>query len=60
MPLSIVVPIKAVGITLVVALIVTPAAPAYQSTGDFNRIFSLSLGFGISCFLTGLFRFLLV
>ncbi len=53
--LAIVVSIKAVGIILVMALIVTPAASAYQLTGDFKKMFPLSLGFGISSCLTGLF-----
>ncbi len=54
MALAIVISIKAVGIILVMALIVAPAASAYQLTGDFKRMFPLSLAFGICTCLTGL------
>ncbi len=46
---------KAVGIVLVSALIVTPAASAYQLTKRFNAMMLLSVTFGIGASLGGLF-----
>ncbi len=48
--LSVVIAIKAVGIILVEALLVTPAATAFQLTSDFRRMFVLSwLAAAVSC-----------
>ncbi|MFO7650780.1 MAG: metal ABC transporter permease, partial [bacterium] len=48
--LSVVIAIKAVGIILVEALLVTPAATAYQLTSDFRKMFLLSWAAGaVSC-----------
>jgi ABC-type Mn2+/Zn2+ transport system permease subunit len=46
---------KAVGIVLISALIVTPAAAAYQLTRRFNAMMLLSVLFGIGSSLCGLF-----
>jgi ABC-type Mn2+/Zn2+ transport system permease subunit len=53
--LTIVLSIKVVGIILVSALIVTPAAAAYQLTDDFRRMMVLSVLLGVSSALAGLF-----
>lgn len=51
MALTVVVSIKVVGIVLASALIVTPAAAAYQLTESFRRMMMLSVVFGVgSCF----------
>mgnify|MGYP006289178303 CR=1 FL=1 len=52
--LTIVISIKAVGIVLVSALIVTPAAAAQQWTRDFKRMMLLSVLFGIAASWIGL------
>ncbi len=51
---TVVVSIKVVGIVLVSALIVTPAAAAYQLTEDFRRMMALSVVFGVGSTLGGL------
>jgi ABC-type Mn2+/Zn2+ transport system permease subunit len=53
--LTIVLSIKVVGIILVSALIVTPAAAAYQLTDDFRRMMALSVFLGVGSALVGLF-----
>src|SRR3972149_6622034 len=55
MAVTIVVSIKVVGITLVEALIVTPAAAAYQLTHDFRSMMALSIGIGVGSSVAGLF-----
>lgn len=55
MAVTIVVSIKVVGIILVEALIVTPAAAAYQLTTDFRRMMALSVAIGVGSSLAGLF-----
>ncbi len=55
MAVTIVVSIKVVGIILVEALIVTPAAAAYQLTNDFRRMMVLSVALGIGSSVAGLF-----
>lgn len=55
MALVIVASIKMVGIILVEALIVTPAATAYQLTDDFRRMMALSVAVGVGATLVGLF-----
>lgn len=50
----IVISIKVVGIVLVSALIVTPAAAAYQLTEDFRRMMVLSVVFGVGSTVGGL------
>ena len=52
---TIVVSIKVVGIILVSALIVTPAAAAYQLTDDFRRMMALSVAIGVGSSVVGLF-----
>jgi ABC-type Mn2+/Zn2+ transport system permease subunit len=52
--LTIVISIKVVGIILVSALIITPAAIAYQLTEDFRTMMGLSVLFGISSSAGGL------
>jgi len=51
---TVVVSIKVVGIILVSALIVTPAAAAYQLTEDFRRMMALSVVFGVGSTVGGL------
>jgi len=51
---TVVVSIKVVGIILVSALIVTPAAAAYQLTEDFRRMVALSVVFGVGSTVGGL------
>ena len=53
--LTIVLSIKVVGIILVSALIVTPAAAAYQLTDDFRRMMAFSVLLGVGSALVGLF-----
>ena len=55
MAVTIVVSIKVVGIILVEALIVTPAAAAYQLTHDFRSMMALSIGIGVGSSVAGLF-----
>ncbi|MDP2663220.1 MAG: metal ABC transporter permease [Dehalococcoidia bacterium] len=55
MAVTVVVSIKVVGIILVEALIVTPAAAAYQITNDFRRMMALSIAIGVGSSLAGLF-----
>ncbi|MDP2936985.1 MAG: metal ABC transporter permease [Dehalococcoidia bacterium] len=55
MAVTIVVSIKVVGIILVEALIVTPAATAYQLTTDFRRMMVLSVAIGVGAAVAGLF-----
>lgn len=52
--LTVVMSIKVVGIVLVSALIVTPAAAAYQLTESFKKMMGLSVIFGIGSTLGGL------
>jgi ABC-type Mn2+/Zn2+ transport system permease subunit len=52
--LTIVLSIKVVGIVLVSALIVTPAAAAYQLTEDFRRMMALAVVIGVSSTVGGL------
>jgi ABC-type Mn2+/Zn2+ transport system permease subunit len=52
--LTIVLSIKVVGIVLVSALIVTPAAAAYQLTEDFRRMMALAVIIGVSSAIGGL------
>lgn len=53
--LTIVISIKVVGIILVEALMVIPAASAYQLTESFRKMLLLSVLFGIGCSIAGLF-----
>lgn len=52
--LTVVLSIKVVGIVLVSALIVTPAAAAYQLSEDFRRMMALAVAIGVSCAVGGL------
>ena len=52
--LTVVLSIKVVGIVLVSALIVTPAAAAYQLTEDFRRMMALAVVIGVSSTVGGL------
>lgn len=52
--LTVVLSIKVVGIVLVSALIVTPAAAAYQLTEDFRRMMALAVLVGVASALGGL------
>jgi len=52
--LTVVMSIKVVGIVLVSALIVTPAAAAYQLTERFNKMMLLSIAFGVGSCVAGL------
>ncbi|MFZ2097771.1 MAG: metal ABC transporter permease [Anaerolineales bacterium] len=52
--LTIVLSIKVVGIVLVSALIVTPAAAAYQLTEDFRRMMALAVVIGVGSAVGGL------
>ena len=54
MALTVVLSVKSVGIVLVSALIVTPAAAAQQLTRSFNRMLLLSVLFGIASSVAGL------
>mgnify|MGYP001399084057 CR=1 FL=1 len=53
--LTIIVSISAVGIILVAALLVTPAASAFQLTRRFNRMMVLSAAIGAFCAVGGLY-----
>jgi ABC-type Mn2+/Zn2+ transport system permease subunit len=53
--ITIVISIKSVGIVLVSALIVTPAASAYQLSDDFKKMMRLSIVFGVGSAWLGLF-----
>jgi ABC-type Mn2+/Zn2+ transport system permease subunit len=52
--LTVVVSLKVIGIILVSALLVTPAAAAYQLTTDFKKMMALSAVIGIGAALVGL------
>lgn len=54
MALTVVLSIKVVGIVLVSALIVTPAAAAYQLTESFKKMMALSVVFGVGSSIFGL------
>lgn len=54
MALTVVMSIKVVGIVLVSALIVTPAAAAYQLTEKFRNMMALSVAFGVGSCVFGL------
>jgi len=54
MSISVVVAVKAIGVVLVSALLVTPAAAAYQLTTRFRTMMSLSVLFGTASSVTGL------
>ena len=51
---TVVLSVKSVGVVLVSALIVTPAAAAYQLTVNFRRMMLLSVLFGVGSALSGL------
>lgn len=53
--LTIIISLQAVGIVLVAALLVTPAAAAYQLTTRFSRMMALSALFGALCAVGGLY-----
>jgi manganese/iron transport system permease protein len=53
--LTIIISLQAVGIVLVAALLVTPAAAAYQLTTRFSRMMGLSALFGAFCAVGGLY-----
>jgi ABC-type Mn2+/Zn2+ transport system permease subunit len=53
--LTIIVSLQAVGIVLVAALLVTPAAAAYQLTNRFAPMMALSIAFGAACGVGGLY-----
>jgi ABC-type Mn2+/Zn2+ transport system permease subunit len=53
--LTIIVSLEAVGIVLVAALLVTPAATAYQLTRSFTRMLALSAAIGALCAVGGLY-----
>jgi manganese/iron transport system permease protein len=53
--LTIVVSLEAVGIVLVAALLVTPAATAYQLTSRFRPMLALSVAIGAACSVAGLY-----
>jgi len=53
--LTIIISLQAVGIVLVAALLVTPAAAAYQLTTRFARMMALSALFGAVCAVGGLY-----
>ena len=53
--LTIIISLQAVGIVLVAALLVTPAAAAYQLTTRFSRMMALSALFGAMCAVGGLY-----
>jgi ABC-type Mn2+/Zn2+ transport system permease subunit len=54
MALTVVLSIKVVGIVLVSALLITPAAAAYQLTENFRRMMALSALIGVSSTVGGL------
>ncbi len=53
--LTIIISLQAVGIVLVAALLVTPAAAAYQLTSRFSTMMALSAVFGALCAVGGLY-----
>jgi len=53
--LTVVISLEAVGIVLVAALLVTPAATAYQLTRRFRRMLALSAAIGAVCGVSGLY-----
>ena len=53
--LTIIISLQAVGIVLVAALLVTPAAAAYQLTQRFARMMAISICFGAICSVGGLY-----
>ena len=53
--LTIIISLQAVGIVLVAALLVTPAAAAYQLTQRFARMMAISIFFGAICSVGGLY-----
>ena len=53
--LTIIISLQAVGIVLVAALLVTPAAAAYQLTTRFTKMMVLSAVFGATCAVGGLY-----
>ncbi len=53
--LTIIISLQAVGIILVAALLVTPAAAAYQLTSRFSAMMALSAVFGALCAVGGLY-----
>ncbi len=53
--LTIIVSLESVGIILVAALLVTPAAAAHQLTQRFSRMLALSATFGAACAVGGLY-----
>jgi manganese/iron transport system permease protein len=53
--LTIIISLESVGIVLVAALLVTPAAAAYQLTTRFNRMIALSASIGTACSVLGLY-----
>ncbi len=53
--ITVVISIKVVGTVLVAALLVTPAAAAYQMTESFHRMMALSVTFGLASTIGGLF-----
>lgn len=53
--LTIIISLEAVGIVLVAALLVTPAATAFQLTRRFTRMLALSAGVGAACAVVGLY-----
>lgn len=53
--ITIIVSLQAVGIVLVAALLVTPAAAAYQLTSRFAPMMTLSVTFGAACAVGGLY-----
>jgi ABC-type Mn2+/Zn2+ transport system permease subunit len=53
--LTIIISLEAVGIVLVAALLVTPAATAFQLTRRFTSMLALSAGIGAFCAVAGLY-----
>jgi ABC-type Mn2+/Zn2+ transport system permease subunit len=53
--LTIIISLETVGIVLVAALLVTPAASAYQLTRRFTRMLALSAAIGATCAVLGLY-----
>jgi manganese/iron transport system permease protein len=53
--LTIIISLESVGIVLVAALLVTPAATAYQLTRRFRRMLALSACIGTGCAVVGLY-----
>jgi manganese/iron transport system permease protein len=53
--LTIIISLETVGIVLVAALLVTPAASAYQLTRRFTRMLALSAAIGAACAVLGLY-----